>query len=307
LEWFFVQRLLVSTLCLVVSISLFVTVHAIAVHHVYTAPSQTENLFGQLSLAEKTKAIEMTDLDRRVMTAVKGVRDPLYAEAVQAELRKDPQLAQDEAKRKAAAQRIIQKHKAIREEVLQWWEVLLALLIGWGGYYAPVGTLWFQKRMRHMEMKHEVDQFHTVIAMLAEMDRMSVEQLLEWMERFATIFKAPIQHCLLHYEHGAEQALERLKEEVPFLPFVRTIEKLQLAVEKIPIKQAFDDLETEQVFIQEQRKQEYERMIDTKAGWGKMIGFAPMYALVFFYLVFPLVYVSLKQMSVYYEQIQKIS
>jgi uncharacterized protein YqhQ len=135
---------------------------------------------------------------------------------------------------------------------------------------------------------------------------MSVEHLLEWMERFSVIFKEPIQHCLLHYEHGAEQALEELKEAAPFLPFVRTVEKLQLAVEKIPIRQAFDDLESEQAFAQEQRKQDYERLIETKAGWGKMIGFAPMMSLIFGYLVFPLVYVSLSQMSVYYEQIHKI-
>lgn len=47
-------------------------------------------------------------------------------------------------------------------------------------------------------------------------------------------------------------------------------------------------------------------MVDAKAAWGKMIGFAPMYALVFLYLVVPLVGMSFLQMNMYYEQIQQL-
>ncbi|HUC91957.1 MAG TPA: hypothetical protein VMS09_08005 [Paenibacillus sp.] len=305
LEWFFVQRAAISALAFLMTLGLFVTLHIVSKHQLLYAPVKPDTMFGRLSPQEEAKGREAAALDRRIMADVKGVKTKL-SESILTELRKDPRLVRNEAQLRAAAKRILNKMDAVSGEYLKWWEVMLALLIGWGGYYAPVGVLLFQRQMRHMEMKHEVDQFHSVIAMLSEMDRMSVEHVLEWMERFALIFKAPIQHCLLHYEHGAEQALEDLKEEAPFLPFVRTVEKLQLAVEKIPIRQAFDDLESEQAFAQEQRKQDYERLIETKAGWGKMIGFAPMMSLIFGYLVFPLVYVSLDQMSVYYEQIQRI-
>ncbi len=305
LEWFFVQRVTISIVAFSLTLGLFVTLHGVTRHQILHAPVKPDTMFGRLSAEDEAKAKEAAALDRRIIADVKGVKKRL-SEAVITELRKDPLLTQNEAQLHAAAKRMVQKLEALNGEYLKWWEVMLALLIGLGGYYAPAGLLLFQRRMRNMEMKHEVDQFHSVIAMLSEMDRMSVEHLLEWMERFAFIFKEPIQHCILHYEHGAEQALEQLKEEAPFLPFVRTVEKLQLAVEKIPIRQAFDDLESEQTFAQEQRKQDYERLIETKAGWGKMIGFAPMMSLIFCYLVFPLVYVSLNQMSVYYEQIQKI-
>ncbi|MNW69857.1 hypothetical protein D3C74_489710 [compost metagenome] len=59
-------------------------------------------------------------------------------------------------------------------------------------------------------------------------------------------------------------------------------------------------------FYFEQRKQEYSKIIDIKAGWGRTIGFTPMYALIFMYLVIPLVGMSFVQMSMYYEQIQKL-
>lgn len=90
------------------------------------------------------------------------------------------------------------------------------------------------------------------------------------------------------------------------MPFIRTIEKLELAMQHLPIKQAFDDLESEQAFAREQRKQEYEQLIEQKAGWGRLIGFAPLMSLIFGYLVIPLVVVSLHQMTMYYDQLQRI-
>jgi hypothetical protein len=305
LEWFYVQRVAVSILGLLLSIALFVTLHAVTTHQLLNAWDKPDTMFGRLSPEETKAAKDAAALDRKILADVKEAKSRIY-EAVLSRLRQEPAFAQNEQQLHAAAQRILRKLEALNREYLKWWEVMLGLLIGWGGYFVPVWMLLFRRRLRQMEMKHEVDQFHAVIAMLSEMDRISVEQLLEWMERFAFIFKEPLQQCLLHYEHGAEQALERLKEEAPFAPFVRIVDRLQLAAESVPIRRAFDDLESEREFMREQRKQDYERLIETKAGWGKMIGFAPMVSLIFLHLVFPLVYVSLSQMSVYYEQIHRI-
>jgi hypothetical protein len=305
LEWFYVQRVVVSILGFLLSIALFVTLHAVATHQILYAWDKPDTMFGRLSPEETKAAKDAAALDRKILADVKEAKSRIY-EAILSRLRQEPAFAQNEQQLHAAAQRILRKLDALNQEYLKWWEVMLSLLIGWGGYFVPVWMLLFRRRLRQMEMKHEVDQFHAVIAMLSEMDRISVEQLLEWMERFAFIFKEPLQQCLLHYEHGAEQALERLKEDAPFVPFVRIVDRLQLAAESVPIRRAFDDLESEREFMREQRKQDYERLIETKAGWGKMIGFAPMVSLIFLYLVFPLVYVSLSQMSVYYEQIHRI-
>lgn len=88
--------------------------------------------------------------------------------------------------------------------------------------------------------------------------------------------------------------------------FQRLIDKLRLALGKISIREAFDDLESMMSFYFEQRKQEYSKIIDIKAGWGRTIGFTPMYALIFLYLVIPLVGMSFVQMNTYYEQIQRL-
>ena len=51
--------------------------------------------------------------------------------------------------------------------------------------------------------------------------------------------------------------------------FQRLVDKLQLALGKISIREAFDDLESMMAFYFEQRKQEYSKMIDVKASWGQ--------------------------------------
>ncbi|WP_214625762.1 hypothetical protein [Paenibacillus agaridevorans] len=305
LEWFYVQRLAAGALAFAAVLGLFVSMHAAERHQLLYAPVKPGMLFGQLSVEDEAKAQEAAALDRRILEQVKEVR-PRNERIIMNLLQQQVVGTEQEEQLRLTARRVMEKLKQLEQPWLLWWEVFLALAAGWGGYALPVGIRLFERRMRRMEMKHEVDQLQAVIAMLAGMERMSVEQLLIWMEQFARVFKEPLQVCLLHFEQGEEQALAQLKEDTPFLPFVRTVEKLELASQHLTIRQAFDDLEAEQAFAREQRKQEYEQLIEQKAGWGRWIGFTPLMTLIFGYLVIPLIVVSLQQMTVYYEQLQRI-
>ena len=144
---------------------------------------------------------------------------------------------------KEAAERIEGKLKIVNSEYMQWFEVLLAFAFMIIAYMAPRWILMFQVKMRQLEMEDEVMQFQTIILMLMRIERVNVEIILEWLERYSNIFKAPITKCVNNYEAGAWEALEEMKEEVSYPQLVRIIESLQAAVEKIPIKDAFDELE----------------------------------------------------------------
>ena len=128
-------------------------------------------------------------------------------------------------------------------------------------------------------------------------ERVNVEMILEWLERYANIFKEPITTCLNNYEAGAWEALEAMKDEVKFFQFERIIESFQSAVEKIPIKDAFDELDTERAYYQEKRKESNNRLISKKGMIGKIIGFAPMVFLFVGYLIVPLVGIGLMSMG----------
>ena len=72
---------------------------------------------------------------------------------------------------------------------------------------------------------------------------------------------------------------------------------MQAAVEKIPIPDAFDELDTERDYYQAKRKESNERLISRKGRIGKVIGFAPMVVLFVGYLIVPLVFVGLTSMT----------
>ena len=81
------------------------------------------------------------------------------------------------------------------------------------------------------------------------------------------------------------------------MPLERIIESLQAAVEKIPIKDAFDELDSERDYYQEKRKESNDRLIKRKGMIGKAIGFAPMVCMFVGYLIVPLVFIGLTSMS----------
>ena len=216
---------------------------------------------------------------------------------------KSPYYEEDDENIDEDAQRILDKLKVVNSENMQWFEELLAIGIAIIGYMAPVWLMIFQKKMRQMEMENEVMQFQTIIVMLMKIERVNVEMILEWLERYANIFKEPISRCVNNYEAGAWEALEELKNSVSNQDMIRIVESLQAAVEKIPIREAFDELDADRDYHQEKRKDANDRLISRKGLIGKGIGFAPLICLFVGYLIIPLVVIGLTSMSGAFSQL----
>ena len=196
-----------------------------------------------------------------------------------------------------AAKRILGKLQVVNSESFQWFELLLAFVFAIIGYMSPIWLLMFQAKMRQLEMEDEVMQFQTIILMLMRIERINVEMMLEWLERYSNIFKSQITRCVNDYESGAWEALENLKNDISYLPLIRIVESMQAAVEKIPIKDAFDELDSEREYYRDKRKESNERLIKRQGMIGKVIGFAPMICLFVGYLIIPLVFIGLTSMS----------
>lgn len=306
IESFFLQRIIAFVVVVLISISLFTYMHTITISHTYTSYSLFRDTMtiGKMSPEEELKVAEVNEFDRSIIDQLKGVRENVkdnVAILVNSELGKGT----DSDEITKATNRITAKVITINNEYFKWWELLISICIGILAYHVPKWLLQFQRKMREMQMKIEVNQMHTIIAMLSEFERVSVETILEWMERFSIIFRTPLKKCLLNFESGSMEAMNELVVEAPFPPFVRTIERLQNALERIPVKEAFADLETDRNYYLEDRKQENEKIINKKANWGRTLGFAPMNTVVFLYLVFPFIYVSITSGSALYEQLNK--
>lgn len=295
METLYINRIVACILTFFVSLFLFGQIHKVAISYVYESPTTDYNLIS--SDSDVKKAMEVTASDNVYLDKYKG-KSGITVDVIKTDLRysKEYKKSTDEDIQKVA-DRLMEKLTIINSESLQWFELLMAILFGVIAYYVPIWLLFFQKKMRQLEMENEVMQFHTIIMMLMKIERVNVEMILEWMERYSNIFREPISKCVNNYESGAWEALEELKNDISYKQMEQIVESLQAAVEKIPIVDAFDELDTERAYYQEKRKESNERLISKKGLIGKGIGFAPMVCLFVGYLIIPLVVIGLSSMT----------
>jgi len=297
IEWIYVKRLLLAIVTFVASLFIFTQLHRIQINYIYTQPTPTYDIVGEMSGKDLKAAEELTKLDNKFIDKFKGKTDVTQAEIEKAMKKSKDYANSTDDEIKTAAERVLKKLRQINSEYLSWFEMLLAMLFAVIGYNLPIWLLFFQAKMRQIEMEDEVMQFQTIILMLMRIERVNVEMILEWLERYSNIFREPISRCVNNYESGPWEALEAMKDEVNYKEFIRIIESLQAAVERIPIAEAFDELDSERDYYQERRKESNARLISKKGMIGKVIGFAPMVCLFVGYLIIPLVVIGLTSMS----------
>ena len=241
--------------------------------------------------------MELTEQDNEFLNMFRGKLKTTQDDIEKALRKSKYYIDSNDDEIETAAERIYGKLKVVNSEYMQWFEFLLAFVFAVIGYMSQIWILMFQAKMRQLEMEDEVMQFQTIILMLMRIERVNVEIILEWLERYSNIFKSQITRCVNNYEAGAWEALEELKNEISYLPLIRIVESMQAAVERIPIKDAFDELDSEREYYREKRKESNERLIKRKQMIGKVLGFAPMVCLFVGYLIVPLVFIGLTSMS----------
>ena len=300
MEWIYINRILLAIVTFIASIIVIMYLHNIVIQNVYTDPTTDYDIIGQMSEKNMKSAMEITESDNDYINYFKGDTDvtveDIVKEMQRGRVNKD-YLESSDDEMNVAAERILGKIKLVNSENMQWFEILLAMVFSIIAYNVPIWMLKFQAKIRQLEMEDEVMQFQTIILMLMRIERVNVEIILEWLERYADIFKEPISKCVNNYESGPWEALEQLKEDVSYQQFIRIVESLQAAVEKIPIADAFDELDTERDYYQARRKESNERLISRKGMIGRAIGFAPMVVIFVGYLIIPLVFIGLTSMS----------
>ena len=297
MEWLYINRITIAIVTFVASIILFAQLHQVAINYVYTEPTTDYDIIGGLSEKDEKKAMELTKQDNVFLDKFRGKINVTEAQIKNAVASSKYYTDSEDSEIETAAKRIYKKLQIVNSEYMKWFELLLAFVFALVGYMGPMGLLLFQVKMRQLEMEDEVMQFQTIILMLMRIERVNVEIILEWLERYSNIFRPSITKCVNNYEAGAWEALEAMKDEITYLPLIRIIESLQAAVEKIPIKDAFDELDSEREYYQAKRKESNERLIKRKGMIGKVIGFAPMVCLFVGYLIIPLVFIGLTSMS----------
>lgn len=297
IQWIYVSRILLTIVAFAGSLIVFTQLHRIEIDYIYTQPTSTYNIVGEMSDKNLKSAQQLTESDNKFLNKFRGKTATTLEDIEKAMSRSEDYATSTDDEIEVASKRVLEKLRKINSEYLSWFEMLLAMVFALVGYNLPIWLLYFQARMRKMEMEDEVMQFQTIILMLMRIERVNVEMILEWLERYSNIFKEPLAKCINNYESGSWEALEQLKDDVNYKDFIRIVESLQAAVEKIPIADAFDELDSEREYYQAKRKESNERLISKKGMIGKVIGFAPMVCLFVGYLIIPLVLIGLTSMN----------
>lgn len=305
-HWVYVKKLTLALFAFIGSLVIIWQLHVIETNYIYTEPTSTYDIVGQMSDKDLKTAKQLTESDNHFIDMFKGKTDTTQEDVEKAMKKSKDYKDSDDSEIKTAATRVLQKIRKINSQTLQWYELLISIAICLASYKLPNALLLFQAKMRKIEMEDEVMQFQTIILMLMRIERVNVEMILEWLERYSNIFKEPISKCVNNYESGAWEALEAMKEEVNYKDFIRIVESLQAAVEKIPIAEAFDELDSEREYYQAKRAESNERLIARKGRIGKLIGFAPMVCMFVGYLIVPLVFIGLTSMTSSFDTMQSM-
>lgn len=298
----YTRRLLFGFAAFIFGICLFIGLNSYARHSILYLPQMPQGyLGGKLSEQDLEKLQEIADSDRSVILKLGKHADEA---AIKEELKNRGVC--DEKELDMAAARIKEKMKKLSSNIFWWWQLLICIILSVAGYNAPVYYLAFLARVRKTDMEEEVSQFRTIILMLMHMNRVHVEEILEWMETFSVHFKEPLQKCLTNFSSDSFEALEELKSDVAFPPFISIIENLQLASEDLGVDRAFEGLENEMEFDMESRKESNERIVEKKKNLGMMLGFLPVYTLIVLYLIIPMIVSGMESISAFYRQLSAI-
>lgn len=294
IEWLYVNKITAAFVTFILALILMFNITRIDIRATYEKISDEFLSFGQLTEQQEAAAQAINDRDKTYIDKYKNKN--VTKEQIEMEMT-DPVTGKADADEVA---RVYDKIQSVKNSYIKFWQVLTSFILALIAYYVPSLVLFIRNKIREMEKENEIMQFQSIILMLMYIDRVDVQTILEWLCRFSYAFKEPIATCLNNYEAGAYDALEELKEVVPYKDFQRIVEQLQSAVERIPIRDAFDELETERAFFHERRKEGNERLIKKKVTIGKVLGFTPMVLLIGGYLVAPLMIVSIMQMMNYF-------
>lgn len=172
------------------------------------------------------------------------------------------------------ADTVIEHAQSISGIYYKWWMLILSLIAGVVGYFVPMYILNYKVSVMQMNMEDEVVQFQTLMLILMYEDGVTINEILNWMERFSNCFKESIRKCIVNLELNQQNALKTLRDSESFEPFKQFVDNL-LMVDEVNIEGAFADIGTDRDFYKTNRAQENEIQIEKKSAKGKKVAFIP--------------------------------
>ena len=197
------------------------------------------------------------------------------------------------------AKNIVERYQSFRNVYYRWYFILLNILAAVIGFYLPYWMLLYRIQVLQMDQEDEVVQFQTLALILMHVDGVTIDVLLEWMERFAYCFKTSVSECIISLENGEAKALQRMKESERFPPFRRFVDNL-LNIDNVGMEGAFAEIESERSFYQKKREQDNNILMKKKSSLCGILCFIPGLVFLAAYIIIPFALLYMRTQQNYF-------
>lgn len=191
------------------------------------------------------------------------------------------------------AEEVIRELKEYKNTYYKWYMLLMSMVVAVIAFYIPKWYLRFRIKVSDMNKEEEVNQFHTLILILMHADGIQLDEILEWMNKFAYSFKSSIEECILNLENGIQNALEKMKDSESNTSFQRFVDCL-LMIDDTDIRTAFSEIEIDRAYAMSDRQQVIEETVKKRSVVGKFIALCPIMCAIFGYLFAPIALLAYK-------------
>lgn len=167
--------------------------------------------------------------------------------------------------------------------------ICLAVIVGFAAGYAGkyIGIV-IKKQILIMEREDEIVRFQTLILMVMHIDRMTIAEILQIIERFALIFKNEVYDLSNTISYKGMDTFREAKGKLGFEPYEKLLDGF-IACDTMPIYKAFEDTESDRKYYVEKHKQDNEEIINRKAMIAKTLAFTPLCIVILGKLIIPFV------------------
>lgn len=179
----------------------------------------------------------------------------------------------------------------------QWYYLFIAYIVAVIAFYIPSIMVKIKEKIVDMDKEDEINQFRIIMSILINIEGVTINTILEWMQNFSSSYRITISQCILNLEYDEEKALKDMqraeKNDIPFCNFVDNI----IAVRKVSVKKAFATIETDKEYYRDKRRQDNEIMNRKKAEKANMISMIPLFTVIIIHLIGPILLMSLEMFS----------
>lgn len=178
-----------------------------------------------------------------------------------------------------------------------WLSLLVSVGVFLFMYYEQVIAIHIKKNLMMLEREDEIVRFQGIILMLMHADKITIEQILNQLERFASAFKRQIEEMSDKLSYKGNMVFKEQKGKSDFLPFNRLIDGF-IACDDMYIYKAFEDVEMDRRYYIEKHKQENMYYIEQRGAISKFLSFIPLCAVVLINLIIPFVLEGIQQLNI---------